>query len=185
VEHIREHKKALLIILLVLLVGAYYTWTALQKRQYQEEMNTPAMQALSPKDESVPYTDLSGNQLAFDDYLGDILVVNSWASWSPDSKTELTMLGLLADEYKDRGVRVIAINRAEQQMTAERFLNTIGVSDKVQLVLDLNDQYYKSIAGYAMPETVIYGRSGEILSHYHGLTSETKMRSEIEITLEN
>lgn len=160
----REHIVALGIILLIVVLAGMYTFWVRQTRLAEE---TPARHALTVGDGVSPYTDLSGNVISLLDEIDSVLVVTVWASWSPGSSVELQNLAKLSETYGSK-VSVIAINRAEPASTAERFLKTIGVSEQVTLVLDPDDNYYNSIGGYAMPETIVYNTKGEIVHHHRG-----------------
>ncbi len=174
----RKEKLVTLSVLALLTAGALIA-TVLVIRNEQLTHN-PAAVALQAEEGTAGYTDLAGNPLSLTDHIGKILVVNSWASWSPDSATELVMLAELAKNYEDGEVKVIAINRGEPQTTAERFLRTIGAADGVELVLDLDDRYYRSIGGYAMPETIVYDTRGTIISHHRGVLTREQITAYIE-----
>ena len=174
-KYIGEHKIALLIIVLVIMIGAFFTYSILEKNSVK---NAPAYDALTTDEESAEFTDLEGNEVTLIDELGNILIVTSWASWSPQSKDDLVLLGSLVDDYGDT-ISVVAINRAEDKDTSERFLKHIGVEEKVQLVLDPDDSYYDSIDGYAMPETIIYDKEGEVVLHVRGPMVEERVKEVI------
>lgn len=161
------------------MIVAVYAWSVISKKREQTADN-PAMQALSVLEGGLPYTDLSGNPLSLTDHVGNILVINSWASWSPDSAKELLTLAELSREYRERGVVVLAVNRAESETIAKRFLETLGVIDDVQLVLDRGDQFYKASQGYAMPETVFYDRKGNVAYQQRGHISLEKMKVQVD-----
>lgn len=171
------------VILVILLLGALYTWSTISKQRALEAADNPATHALTTEADQAPYTDLEGNILTLTEYVGEVLVVNSWASWSPDSARELPLIATITSEYEDRDVRVLAINRAEPRTTAERFLRTFSITDKVQLVLDPDDRYYRSIAGYSMPETIFYDRKGNIVHHHHGVMTEADIRNYLDAAI--
>jgi hypothetical protein len=54
----------------------------------------------------------------------------------------------------------------------------------VQLIVDKDDQYYKAIGGYTMPETVFYNKKGDIVLHKRGVISETEIRMVVEDILQ-
>ncbi|NCN11812.1 TlpA family protein disulfide reductase [Candidatus Kaiserbacteria bacterium] len=171
----RESTITLIIFGVILLAGAWYTWYVTTLKYTEAPAVSPAVNALTVAEGERSFTDLSGNQLSLTSHAGKVLIVNSWASWSPDSTRELKTLALLAQKYANKGVFVIAINRAEPGIVAKRFLDTIGIAEDVQLVLDPSDHYYRSIGGYTMPETVFYGVSGEITHQQHGALSLEQM----------
>lgn len=169
----RESIVTLAVIGIVIFVGLSYLVFVQFENKREQAANTPASKALRVAADETPYTDLTGNILSLDTYLGRIIIVNSWASWSPDSSKELQLLAAFGEQYNDEDLVVLAINRAEPKTTAERFLQTLGVTDRVELILDADDRYYQSVEGFAMPETIVYNQEGEIVYRERGpITSE-------------
>ncbi len=174
-SYIIEHKKTILLIILILGLMLFYTLSTVRKAQILKLETNPMHQSLKVSDDQTSYTDLAGDTTDLSKYFGEYLVVNSWASWSPDSARELSLLSEVVSEYQ--GFKVLAINRGEPANTAERFLKSTGATTNVELILDSEDRYYKSIAGFAMPETVFYDRSGKIIFHHRGALSKVQLKS--------
>lgn len=172
------------IIAVLLIAAAFYTLSVIKKERAIQVRNNPATQAFNVAEGTNPYTDLAGNSLNLDSHLGTVVVVNSWASWSPHSQTELPLLSTIADDYRDKEVRFLAINRSESKESAERFLRSIGVGESIELVLDTDDKFYTSIAGYAMPETVVYDKKGNVVYHARGVVDTEILRTYIQSALE-
>jgi len=170
----------LAIIVLVLVVAGYFAYKAISKNKTDQVENSPAGSALVSTDGESKYTDINGNALFLDDYLGRVLVVNSWASWSPQSAQELVSFATVVEQYSDTDVVLLAINRAEPKETAQAFLNSISVADSVVLVLDPTDNYYEAIEGFAMPETLFYDTSGNVVAHKRGSITENEMKEHIQ-----
>lgn len=169
---VKERSVTLIILLLIIIAAAAFTWSIIHDPLPR---HSPAAQALSGgAADTAPYTDLTGNPVALQDEVQGVLVINVWASWSPDSATELVDLARLAETYQDQ-VSIVAINRAEPASTAERFLREVGATAAMRLVLDPDDSYYRSIGGYAMPETIIYDTAGEVVHHQRGRISYDEM----------
>jgi thiol-disulfide isomerase/thioredoxin len=121
--------------------------------------------------DTITYIDLNGNKLALEDFLGQIIVVASWASWSPFSATDLVALETFARDYEGEDVVFIAINRKETKEQAARYIATLPPFTHLKLVIDTEDRFYTSVGGYAMPETVIFDSVGEVVFHDRGVTS--------------
>lgn len=163
------------LITILLLVGGYTLY--LQERNTVEELAvSPASRALQTSSTSAPLRDFAGNDANLQTVVGQVLIVNSWASWSPASVTELQLLAEVAAEYREQGVSVVAINRAESKSTAESFLAQLGLISGVQLVVDADDHYYQTIGGYTMPETIFYNQLGAVVLHKRGPLSEAEVR---------
>ena len=129
-----------------------------------------------------PYTDLGGNPVDLDEFSGKALVVNSWASWCPFCVQELPDFDLLGEEFKN-DVVVVAINRRESASEARTFLNSIDNPENIEFWLDSGDAFYRSIGGFAMPETLFLDREGNISFHKRGFMTLEEMRSHTETAL--
>jgi thiol-disulfide isomerase/thioredoxin len=138
-----------------------------------------AVSAFSNTQGEEPYSDLLGNPVSLDAYLGNILVVATWASWSPFSQADLTMLNDLASELNDEEVIFMAINRKETKEQAERFLVTQPKFDKLKLILDPRDHYYLAVGGFAMPEVLVYNQRGEVVLHQRGVANREEIKSAV------
>ena len=156
-------------LLLILALGVWYIIYIQQGETTTNLQESSAGQALGVNQaaSSTPFSDMSGSEVDLTQFLGQVLVVNSWASWSPYSATELSRLAQVVSTYDGQDVVILAVNRAEPRHLAEVYLKTIEVDDKVQLIVDVDDRYYKAIGGYAMPETVFYDRNGEMVAHHN------------------
>ena len=157
----------------VLLAAAWYTYqNYLQSGPVAED--SAAFTSLGVTTEAA-YTDVDGNPVNLSEYLGKTLIVYSWASWSPFSAADLETLSLLASQYSSEQVVILAINRAESKEIAASFLRVNGIKDGVQLVLDKDDVFYKSINGFSMPETVVFDKAGDIVLQHRGAVVEDRI----------
>jgi thiol-disulfide isomerase/thioredoxin len=173
----------LLAMLFVVAAGAVYIFF-LDESEKQKRNETPAANALLIEDEQNAYLDMSQSKVDFAGDIGKVLVVSSWASWCPQCAEDIGRLDQVASEFKDREVVFLAINRAENPYTAERFLNTFQKPQNVRIVLDPSDHFFASNAGYAMPETIVYDEDGEIKSHQRGNLNTDELKKAIFEALE-
>jgi thiol-disulfide isomerase/thioredoxin len=169
----------LVVLGLLLLICGAATFFYVYQKEHAVLDETVAVFANDPTTGS--YLDLLGNEVSLNQYLGKILVVVSWASWSPFSQADLLMLKELSVNYHEEKVIFMAINRKETKEQATRYLNSIPALDGLVIILDPRDHFYSAIAGYAMPEAVIYNKRGEVAEHYRG----NAPKAEIENTLNN
>lgn len=167
------------IIALVVIVCILAVITFAVNRQAKNEIDEVTLATFSNVPGEAPYTDLNGNEVSLEQYLGKILVVNSWASWSPFSATDLPLLAKLTQEYDPNQVTFLAINRKETKEQAARFVNSISNLGNLIMVLDPRDHFYASVGGYAMPEVVIYNQAGQITNHFRGDANEAKIKEAI------
>ena len=169
------------ILVVLLLAAAYVTYSISQQNKLRED-GSAASSALNAS-QATPYTDLQGEPFNFEQFKGQVRVVNSWASWCPFCVEELKDFEKLADSYKEQNVVVLAINRKETKEKALRFLETVGTFDSMLFAVDVTDAFYKSIGGFSMPETIFYDAQGNVVVHKRGFMDYEEMRLHTEKAL--
>ena len=174
----KQQKIVLGVLFAIIVLAAVTTVYVLYQKKHAIREETIAVFSNQPGE--APYSDLLGNPVSLEQYLGRILVVASWASWSPFSQADLLMLNELSQKYSEEQVVFMAINRKETKEQAARYTSTLPPLPGLVVVLDPRDNFYTAVGGYAMPEVVIYNQQGEILVHERGIAS----RDIIEKTLD-
>lgn len=169
------------IVLFVLVAGiiTYYIRSNATLRAQNEAVKT-----LFSDDANAKFLDQNSNQISLDAYKDTILVVNVWASWSPYTAIEFPILNELAEQFKEKGVRFLVMNRKESQAQIERYLATIPDYKNLERIIDVNDFFYAGIDGYAMPETIIYDANGKIIQHIRGVVVKNDLESVLNQLLE-
>ncbi len=111
--------------------------------------------------------DYNGKDVRLSQYKREILVVHSWATWCTYCGDEIRNLATLKKKYGDR-ILILAPNRAESVQVAKPYTDALGLGDSITFLLDPDDAFYKSISGYAMPETLFINDRGEVFYHQRG-----------------
>jgi len=113
-------------------------------------------------------TDIQGTPVTLEESEGAVRVLNVWATWSPLSREELRMLSELAAAHKD--VVFLALCRDVNTRDVPAYLAELGLATNgsVRYILDSQDEYFKLIDGYHMPETLVLGERNEILYRVRG-----------------
>lgn len=174
-----------IVVLLLIIVGAAAATLFVIKKNSEEFQNEAKNDLLGSSEMSAVYTNLLGDEVNLEDFVGNILVINSWASWSPQSQAELLILQKLAVEYSEKPVVFIAINRKESKEQAGRFMSTLPEVANVTVLIDTTDHFYSAVGGYAMPETIVYRPDGTTSTHIRGMFSEDQLRTTISESLVN
>lgn len=159
------------ILLCVSILTVYIRFVAKDRAQNE------AVKTLFTDDVNAKYLDTQNNEVSLAQYKGKILVVNVWASWSPYTEDEFPVLDEIASLYKDKGVRVLAMNRKETQLQIERYLASVPPYTNIERITDVNDFFYAGIDGYAMPETIIYDSNGKIVEHIRGVVTKDQLET--------
>lgn len=134
---------------------------------------------ISAKAPDFSLKDYEGKTVSLPDFHGKPLVINSWAAWCPFCVEELADFARAQEEFGDK-VAVIAVDRAESLETAKSFSDKYGVTGRMTLLLDPSDSFYKSIGGFAMPETIFVNSEGNVVYHKRGPMKLDEIRRRIQ-----
>jgi peroxiredoxin len=99
----------------------------------------------------------NGN-IRLSEQVGNIVLVNFWASWCGPCREELPKMEELYIEYQDLGFEILAVNVDDEASKADVLLDDIEVSFPV--LYDTLGDVSKLYDVSAMPTTVIIDRDG-------------------------
>jgi thiol-disulfide isomerase/thioredoxin len=128
------------------------------------------------KEFSLVLKDFDGKEVPMYSFRRQIMVAYAWASWCTYCGEELKRLATLKKTYGDK-IQIVAVNRAEPKIAAQDYINKLGLGDDVELLLDPDDSFFKSIGGYAMPETVFIDVGGNVVYHQRGPLDEPALQA--------
>lgn len=117
---------------------------------------------------TVPYLE-DDAEFSFDDFDGDIVVVNFWASWCFGCRQEHAALVSAAAEYADFAVTFVAVNY--QDVTVARavgFLDELGRSPETIYVRDEGSRTALEFGVLGLPETFFVARDGTVVGKVTG-----------------
>lgn len=137
--------------------------------------------------ERVPAPELSGQTLDGETYSladdrGEIVVLNVWASWCAPCRAEAPELeGVWADVQGD-GVQFIGLNTRDSTVSAERFVDTMGLSFPSVQDTDgrLQLLFSDSLPPQAIPSTLVIDREGRVAARMLGKVSAATLRGVID-----
>ena len=110
--------------------------------------------------------DQAGGLVSLEDYSGQVVLINFWASWCGPCREEMPLLNELHTRYEPLGFTMLAINVEEDSSAANNFLSGMPVNFPV--LYDRENSVSKLYDVIAMPSTVIIGRDGKVRYIHHG-----------------
>lgn len=105
------------------------------------------------------------------DHLGDIVVVNFWASWCIPCRTEYPALVQAADDYASFGTTFIAVNYQDDPLRADAFIEELGRSDAMVYAIDEGSSTAFDWGVLGLPETFFVDRDGVVVGKVSGPVS--------------
>ncbi len=112
-------------------------------------------------------------QITREELLGDVTLVNVWASWCYACSVEHNMLNKLSD----RGVKIVGLNYKDQVEDAMLWLENLG-DPFVYSVSDIRGRLGLDLGVYGAPETFLVDAQGIIRYRRVGVIDERVWRNE-------
>jgi thiol-disulfide isomerase/thioredoxin len=113
-----------------------------------------------------PMVDLAGEPASLDDFRGDVLVVNFWASWCAPCRDELPVLDAWHRGWDGTGAQVVAVSIDSQARNAARFVRDQGL--ELPVLVDGPDGLAAQLDLPAVPSTYLLDRQGQVVMSIHG-----------------
>jgi peroxiredoxin len=110
---------------------------------------------------------LSGHTMALPaDVRGQVVAVRFWADWCPFCKGEMRALEPIYRAYRDRGLRLLAINVRQDRKTAAAFVAPLGITYEV--LLDEGGEVARAYGVSGLPTTFLLDRQGRLVARILG-----------------
>jgi cytochrome c biogenesis protein CcmG, thiol:disulfide interchange protein DsbE len=169
----RLHRRILLTLAVVLVLALVATRPG--RAQTDAGKTAPHAGSKAAGAADPPLIDLAGYRQMLARYKGKPLVVNFWATWCEPCRDEYPMIVDLAKEFKPKGVSVIGVDMDDESdmNLVRRFIARTQPpfpNYRQKPGIDL-DAFYDGVNPDwkgTMPQTIFYGREGQILGFFLG-----------------
>jgi peroxiredoxin len=117
--------------------------------------------------------DIHGRTFNLNDYDGNIVLLNFWATWCGPCRLEMPLLEQYHQDLVEDDFVILAINLQESVTTVQDFVEEVGLSFPVLLDSDGHVVEQYRIIGY--PSTILIDRDGRIQFIHIGIISEAQL----------
>ena len=104
--------------------------------------------------------DLKGQQHKLEDYRGQVVLVNFWASWCPPCIQEMPGLERLRQKLNGQPFEILAINVGEQKYRVWKFLKLINFG--LPVLLDTRKKTFDAWGASVLPTSFLLDKKGNI-----------------------
>ena len=124
--------------------------------------------------------DLRGNDFFSNRYQGRVLLINFWATWCTYCREELPLLEDFNRRYCAMGLQTVSILKDTNNIDLAMDISSKN-SISYPILLDKDEELFKSFGAYALPQTVLVDRSGKIRFIHIGFNPKDEPLLEKEI----
>ncbi|MBK9738201.1 MAG: TlpA family protein disulfide reductase [Actinobacteria bacterium] len=140
-----------------------------------------------PQDQRVAAPDLVGPTLEggtfrLAEHLGEVVVINVWASWCAPCRAEAPVLAKVAADLAGQGVQFVGLDTRDSDTSARAFVDAFGVDYPNVIDGDgrLQLLFADSLPPQAIPSTVVIDSQGRVAARALGKVSESTLRGMLE-----
>ncbi len=125
---------------------------------------------------------LEGGEFRLRDHLGEIVVLNVWASWCAPCRAEAPVLEEVWQQVQDDGVQFVGLDTRDTDEAALAFLETYGVTYPNLIDADgrLQLLFSDTLPPQAIPSTLVVDREGRVAGRIIGRVTEATLTALIE-----
>jgi len=127
-------------------------------------------------------TTLDGDQFALSDHLGEVVVLNVWASWCAPCRAEAEDLEQVWTDVQADGVQLVGLNTRDSQAAAAAFVDRFEVTYPSVVDTDGSRQllFHETLPPAAIPSTIVIDRQGRVAGRAIGEVDRSRLLGIIE-----
>lgn len=108
----------------------------------------------------------AGKKISLNDFRGKLVFLNFWASWCEPCREEMPAMERLYQEFKNKGLVVLAVNVKDSRKNALAFIKELKLTYPIGF--DSDGQIGLLYGAWGLPTTYFIGRDGAALARLWG-----------------
>jgi peroxiredoxin len=110
--------------------------------------------------------DLDHREVSLTSMKGKVVLINFWATWCPPCKAEMPSLNSLYNEYKERGLVVLAVSMDRKENEVIDYIRRNDFNFRV--LLDPRMKAAENYGVFSLPTSFIVDKNGVVIKMYLG-----------------
>jgi thiol-disulfide isomerase/thioredoxin len=117
---------------------------------------------------SLALADARGKKVHLEEFRGEVVLVNFWATWCGPCIREIGSLSRLNQAFADRPFRLLAVNISETEAHVERFFDQLGIEPEFEVLYDPTGAAARTWDIYTIPSTYLVDKQQRLRFGYRG-----------------
>lgn len=117
---------------------------------------------------------LDGSQISLEEYRGQVVLINFWATWCDPCRAEFPDLQAVYEARQDDGFAVLGVNSHETRGAIAPFVAAMGAS--YPILIDDGGRVAKAYRPVGLPMSVLLDQEGIIQVRHLGLLTEDQLQ---------
>jgi len=109
---------------------------------------------------------LDGTVIGLEDYHGQILILNFWATWCPPCREEIPSMERMMEELKGTGISMLAVSTKEERAKVEDFVSQQNMT--LPVALDESGVTSNNYGLRSVPSTYLINGEGNFIARKVG-----------------
>lgn len=122
--------------------------------------------------------DMNGERHQLSDYKGQGVFLNFWGTWCKPCEREFPLMDKQYQQYKDKGLEILAVNIGESEFAVQKFIDRKGLSFPV--LIDGNKSVMETYKINPLPTTLLINPEGKIEKVITGEMNEEMIKEYME-----
>lgn len=130
----------------------------------------------------ISLTDLNKNPVSLKDYLGQVVLVNNWATWCPPCTAEMPGLQAYYELHQHQNFTIIAIEAGDPLSEVSEFVDRYGLTFPIWL--DPEQDAINAFRNPSLPNSYVVDRDGVVRLAWVGAISQEVLEEYVTPLLE-
>lgn len=126
---------------------------------------------------SIQLNDLDGKPVSLEDYRGQVVLVNNWATWCPPCRQEMPILEAFFRDHRHQDFTIIAIDAGDPVDTVNEFVNSYEMTFPVWI--DPSSSALNSFRNNYLPSSYLINKKGQVIMAWSGAVTRASLEESI------
>ncbi len=111
--------------------------------------------------ENVVFKDINNEEVALDDYIGQLIILNFWATWCAPCREEMPSLDLLMLDQRFKNLNIFPINIGQENLDKSKsFFKELNIKS-LKIYNDPTVNMAKKFSLRGIPTTILINKKGK------------------------